>query len=182
MVIPEHSYTVREGTVCSILKEIDQGDIQTFINVGFHDWQDPRRHWWVKVCEQNNIDWSIVEVFEENVTAAVRKGCPEDKIFNLDIRNVDLLPPADLLMFWHGPEHIIKEEFLDILPLLEAKYKVLIFGMPLGEEPQGAAYGNPHESHVSAWSTEEWRELDYKVYEVHDGQQYPHITAFKIQY
>lgn len=178
MIIPEHNYTQREQTVCDLFRE-QESNIKSLVNVGFHDWQDPRRHWWIKICEANNINWSIVEVFEPNVVHAIREGCPEDKIHNLSIADVDSLPEADLLMFWHGPEHLMKNDFLDILPKLEKKYDKLIFGMPLGEEPQGAAYGNPHECHVSSWESQEWRDLGYEVIEVFD-QHYPHITTYKL--
>jgi hypothetical protein len=177
MIIPEHNYTQREQTVCDILKDLK---IQSFINVGFHHWEDPRRHWWIKICDVNNVSWKIVEVFESNVLDTIKKGCPEDKIFNLNIKEVDNLPDADCLMFWHGPEHLLKEEFLEILPKLEKKYKKLIFGMPWGEEPQGAAYGNPFEEHVSAWDVEEWEDLGYTVVKVVDRQKYPHITCYKV--
>lgn len=179
MIIPEHNYTEREQTVCQVLSDLS-GNLDSFVNVGFHDWQDPRRHWWIKICEANNIDWSIVEVFELNVLDAISKGCPKDKIHNLNIKEVSSLPDSDCLMFWHGPEHLLKEDFLSILPSLEEKYKYLIFGMPLGEEPQGEAYGNPHEKHISSWTVEDWTDLGYKVIEVHDSQPYPHMTAYKL--
>ena len=51
--------------------------------------------------------------------------------------------------------------------------------MPLGDEPQGAAYGNPNEIHVSEWSSEEWEDLGYNVIEVHDRIP-AHITTYKI--
>ena len=47
-MIPEHQYTVRERTVIEILKNIHQLKIKSFLNVGFHNWEDPRRHWWIK--------------------------------------------------------------------------------------------------------------------------------------
>ena len=175
--IDSASYTEREKTVCTILESI-KDPIKSFINVGFHDWQDPRRHWWIKVCENNNIDWSIVEVYKPNVDDAISKGCPKDNIYNLNIEDVDSLPDADLLMFWHGPEHLLKDNFLKVLGKLEKKYGFLIFGMPLGEEPQGAAYGNPFEKHISSWSTLEWEELGYTVIEVHDRIP-AHITVHK---
>jgi hypothetical protein len=177
MIIPQHKYTQREQTVCELLQN---SDISSLVNVGFHDWQDPRRHWWIKICESNKIDWSIVEVFEPNVQDAIKKGCPKERIYNISIAEVDKLPSADLLMFWHGPEHLLKEDFLSILPKLEEKYDKLIFGMPLGEEPQGAAYGNPYECHISSWESQEWRDLGYEVTEVHDSQPYSHITTYKL--
>jgi hypothetical protein len=178
MIIPPHNYTQRESSVCDVLKNLNN-PINSFINVGFHDWQDPRRHWWIKVCDANQIDWHIVEVFKPNVDDAISKGCPPEKIHNLSIDDVEKLPNADVLMFWHGPEHLEKSKFLSLLPKLESKYTYLIFGMPLGDEPQGEAYGNPAERHISAWYPNDWKSLGYNVVEVHDRQRYPHITAFK---
>lgn len=178
MKIPKFNYTQRERTVCEVLKQLQ---ISSFINVGFHNWEDRRRHWWIEICKHNNIDWTIVEVFEGNVIDTIQKGCPEDKIIHMNIKNVNDLPDSDCLMFWHGPEHLLKSEFLEILPELENKYKNLIFGMPFGEEPQGPVYGNPHEEHVSAWEPIEWQELGYKVVPVFDRAKYPHMTCYKIE-
>jgi len=178
-IIPEHDYSQREITVINILKDVNI-NLNMFINVGFHDWDDARRHWWTKFCESNNIDWKIIEIFEPNIVDAIDKGCPEDKIFELDINDVDNIPDGDCLFFWHGPEHVEKETFLATLKRLENKYPLLIFGMPIGDQPQDDAYGNPWEIHVSAWETLEWEQLGYTVIEVHDGHEYSHITVFKI--
>lgn len=177
MIIPEHKYSIREKTVVDILKKAE--NIHSFINVGFHNWEDPRRHWWIKICETNNIDWNILEIFEHNVAEALKGGCPSNKIQLGDIMDLDNLKSTDCLLFWHGPEHINKELFKKIIPELEKKYKLLIFGMPLGNEPQGEAYGNPHEIHVSDWYREDWEDIGYTVIEVHDTQKYPHITVYK---
>lgn len=178
MIIPKFKYTQREITVCDILKKIE---FKTFLNIGFHDWQDIRKHWWIEICKTNNIDWKIVEVFKSNVDDTISKGCPKDRIIHGNIKDVEELPESDCIMFWHGPEHLYKQEFLDILPKLEEKYKILIFGMPWGEEPQGEAYGNPHEKHISAWDILEWKQLGYEVITVKDNKKYPHITCYKIQ-
>jgi hypothetical protein len=178
MNFPKHNYTPREQTVCSIFNRIP--NMGSFVNVGFRQWHDPRSHWWINICNANNIDWSIVEVFDKNVQESLEAGCPESKIHHMNITDVDNLPEADALLFWHGPEHLLKEDFLAILPELEKKYKTLIFGMPLGDHPQGVTHGNIHEEHISEWHTPEWEDLGYKVIEVWDNQPHPHITAYKI--
>ena len=53
LVIPRHKYTEREKTVVKILKKYPQ--IKSFLNVGFHDWNDERKHWWIKICTKNNM-------------------------------------------------------------------------------------------------------------------------------
>ena len=180
-MIPEHQYTVRERTVIEILKNIHQLKIKSFLNVGFHNWEDPRRHWWIKFCDANNISWKILEVFSHNVNDAITKGCPNDKIQLGNILDVDQYENFDCILFWHGPEHIEKDVFLNALPSIEAKAnKLIIFGMPLGHEPQDDAYGNPFERHRSDWYEHEWKKLGYETIPVHDHQKYPHITTYKI--
>tara|TARA_R100001509_G_C4854625_1_gene211261 strand:- start:22 stop:597 length:576 start_codon:yes stop_codon:yes gene_type:complete len=177
IVIPPFNYTTAEDTACEFLKGVK---IKNFINVGFHGWSDIRKHWWINICNFNGIEWKIVEVYKPNVDNAISEGCPQSNIINLNIKHVSDLPDADCLMFWHGPEHMEKDEFLQILPLLEDKYRMLLFGMPLGPEPQGEAYGNPFEKHVSSWQEYEWRELGYEVRVVYKNRSWPHITAWKI--
>ena len=63
LIIPEHNYTERELSVVEVLKN-NNLNFKTFLNVGFHNWDDARRHWWIKICEINNIDWKILEIHE----------------------------------------------------------------------------------------------------------------------
>ena len=178
-IIPTIKYTQRETTIVNILKENQDLKLESFMNVGFHDWQQEGRHWWIKICEANNIDWKILEIYEPNVKNALDGGCPPEKIILGSIMDVDKYPNVDCMFFWHGPEHIKKQEYIDRLPEIEKKVnKLVIFGMPLGHEPQGAAYGNPHEVHVSDWYPKDWEELGYSVVEVHDRKP-AHITVYK---
>lgn len=174
MKIPEHNYTIREATVVSVLKDLDY-DISTWHNIGFHNWQDPRSHWWIKICYENKVDWQITEIFEPSVTEAIDHGCPAGRIWVGNILETETYPNSDLLIFWHGPEHILKEEFLAKLPEIEKKAnKLIIFGMPDGFEPQGATKGNEWQNHISGWTVSEWHELGYETL-VTSG----HITAYK---
>lgn len=177
MRIPEHNYTPREQTVVDILRD---RDVRGILNVGFRNWMDPRNHWWIKICEANNIPWHILEVFEPNVKDIIARGCREDKITCGNIQDISDVPEGiDTLLFWHGPEHLKKEEMLALVPSLENLFPNIIFGMPLGEEPQGAAYDNPYENHISVWYPEDWEKLGYEVIGVQDHQKHAHITVSK---
>ncbi len=168
-IIPVNKYSQREESVVNILKENKNLNIGSFLNVGFHNWEDIRRHWWIRICDENNINWKILEIFDFNVQNALDNGCPEDKIIHGDILDVDKYPNIDCLFFWHGPEHIQKDVFIKNLNKIENKVnKLIIFGMPLG-----------YEVHISEWSTKDWKELGYSVIEVHDRMP-AHITAYKI--
>ncbi len=179
--IPPHNYTERELSVVKILENNQHLQIKSFLNVGFHGWDDPRVHWWIHICEENNIDWKILEIFKGNVDNAIKKGCPANKIFLGDILNTEIYENVDCLLFWHGPEHIVKDNFIKALPGIEKKVnKLIIFGMPLGYEPQDIVYGNTHEIHVSEWQPNDWKNLGYDVVVVRDRKQYQHITLYKL--
>ncbi len=82
-------------------------------------------------------------------------------------------------MHWHGPEHISKDQYLEILPQIEASAKkMIILGSPNGPEEQGIAYGNPYEEHISFWSESDYQKLGYKTIVINDKKP-GHITAYK---
>lgn len=175
-IILKHNYTAREMTVVKIFKMME---ISSFLNIGFHNWEKNSAHWWINICNVNNIDWMIVEAYYRNVKDAIKQGCPENKIIKGNITYVDRLPKADCIFFWHGPEHVKKKQFLRIIPKLEQKYKYVIFGMSIGHEPQGIAYGNKYERHISSWRIADWENLGYQVFPIFDGRDFPHMTVYK---
>jgi hypothetical protein len=179
--IPPHNYTQREHTIIKVLTDNKELNIQSFLNVGFHSWEDSRTHWWIKICEENNINWKILEIFKNNVEDTINKGCSKEKIQLGNILNVNEYENVDCMLFWHGPEHIDKQTFIDTLPEIEKKVnKLIIFGMPLGYEPQDVVYDNKYEIHLSEWHPEDWKKMGYDVIEVHDRARYQHMTVFKI--
>lgn len=179
-IIPEWEYTRREITVVDILYGFNL-DLKSFLNIGFRQWNNPKNHWWIEVCEANDIDWHIMEIFQPNIDKAIEEGCPEERIFLGDIMDVCIYGDYDCILFWHGPEHVQKRDFMNNLDNIEQKAKkVLFFGMPLGEHRQRAVYGNPHEEHVSTWYPQDWIDLGYSVIPVIDSTWKPHITAYKI--
>lgn len=177
MIIPEHNYTAREQTVVDILRP--RNDIKTFLNVGFKNWADPRNQWWINICKANNIEWGILEIFEPNVQQAIADGCPRAKIITGSILDQSMYGEHDCIMHWHGPEHIAKRTYSDALSDIESKAnKLLILGMPHGEEKQGAVYGNQWEEHISAWDERDFEPLGYSCVRVNDRVP-GHMTAYK---
>jgi len=180
MVIPRHNFSQRETTVVNILKNFD-GEIKSFLNIGFHNWEDQRRHWWIKICQANNIDWKILAIYQPNVDDTLFKGCPLNNISIGNILDTESYSNYDCILFWHGPEHIDKKEFIKKLKKIEGKAnKLIIFGMPLGHEPQDDVYGNIYEKHISDWCENDWTELGYTVIVVKDNRKYHHITTYKL--
>lgn len=178
-------YSHREITVANLLKDFSTTDsIESFLNIGFHDYQDIRTRWWIDICRKNDIDWHILEIFKPNIDNFLQHAPAEDyhRIThgNLrDIRNL-LSKKYDVFLHWHGPEHMEKDAFLECLPNIEAcTNKLVILGCPNGHEDQDEAYGNPFEKHVSFWTEEDLQKLGFTTTLISDKAP-GHITAHKI--
>jgi hypothetical protein len=177
-------YTRRELTVVPLLKALAAKQrIGSFLNVGFHDYQDIRNRWWIDICRANQIDWHILEIFEPNVENFKQHAPPQDRhritLGNLrDIRTL-FNRKFDVFFHWHGPEHLERQDFLSLLPnILETTSQLAIFGCPNGYEEQGCSYGNPNEEHISFWSTGDFHELGFQTVVVSDKKP-GHITAYQ---
>ncbi len=177
-------YTRRELTVIQLMQELSsEKSIASFLNIGFHDYQDIRNRWWIDICRANAIDWHILEIFPPNVENFKKHAPAADRhrITLGNIKDIDTLfaKKFDVFLHWHGPEHLERAEFLGILPnILTATTRLVIFGCPNGLEEQGQAYGNPFEQHISFWTSADFHQLGFSTRIVADKKP-GHITAFK---
>lgn len=178
-------YSRREITVVKILQGFTgKEQLGSFLNIGFHDYQDIRTQWWIDICRANNIDWHILEVFEPNVHNFL-KHAPEADHHRIHLGNLQDISDIfegtfDVVLHWHGPEHLDKDIYLQLLPEIISKTKkLLILGCPNGHEDQGQAYGNPYEEHLSFWTGEDFHQLGFRTIEVSDKKP-GHITAYKV--
>lgn len=171
-------------TVVKLFKELaDQHPISSFLNIGFHDYQDIRNRWWIDICRANDIDGHILEIFEPNVEIFHLYAVAADRhrIVLGSIEDIDRLftRKFDVVFHWHGPEHLEKSKYLDILPKIVARAsRMVIVGCPDGPEEQGQAYGNSYEAHLSFWTCAEFEQLGFLTLIVADKPP-GHITAFK---
>ena len=176
-----HSFTVREITVLEILEHvIDPFGIESFLNIGMNRANDPRLYWWVKFCNCHEINHEVLEIFEQNVIEI--KNHNFTKVTLGDVRNIDEYynKKFDVVLWWHGPEHINENEVIPTLNKIEQiTLKAVILGCPLGWEKQGPVYGNDHEKHMWAPSAEYFEDLGYQTVVVNDRKP-AHITAWKI--
>src|SRR5258708_18928402 len=131
MIIPNHDYTPRERTVCDLLAPL--GKIRRLLNVGMKRPGDPRNLWWINICRANGTESHVLEVFEPNCQELRAAG-----ITNVtcgDVRNVGKLydEPFDVIMWWHGPEHLEKADVPAVIDeLWQLTQHALILGCPLG--------------------------------------------------
>jgi hypothetical protein len=85
-----------------------------------------------------------------------------------DVRDIDNLElphsQYDIVMWWHGPEHVQADELDATIATLERRAgRVVVLGSPWGKWPQGAYGGNPHEAHVNDVYAEDYALRGYTV-------------------
>src|SRR5258708_25547746 len=104
MLVPDHNYTARERTVCEILAPLT--NVRRMLNVGMRRPDDPRNHWWIKICKANGTETHVLEVFEPNYRELQAAGI--DNVVCGDVRDVATIyeEPFDVVLWWHGPEHL----------------------------------------------------------------------------
>jgi hypothetical protein len=72
------------------------------------------------------------------------------KILRGNIRTDDLPEKYDVVMFWHGPEHLTREDLPFALSKAEMMAtRLVVLASPWGRYAQGDCGGNPFERHVS---------------------------------
>jgi hypothetical protein len=102
----------------------------------------------------------VVEVFKPNYEAILNEINPYRDVYNCNILDFKSGKKYDVVMFWHGPEHIEKSKLKGlIVQMLKYTEKMLIFGCPNGRYEQGAEYGNPFENHISHYTAEDLQKL-----------------------
>jgi len=100
-----------------------------------------------------------------------------------DVRDVPKGLPHesyDVVVWWHGPEHVLKQEAFPTLAALEALAKLGVLGMPWGTEPTGPSLENPGYGHVSGWYAEDLAAVGYSTALLEEERAtYRHMLAWK---
>lgn len=144
MLISYIENTDRLLSVKSLFPQLFTDKFDSILYVGAH----PGRIQLIPELLVNNLieNVEIIEVFPDNVKELKAQG------YNItlgDITTYDIPKFYDLIIWWHGPEHV-KQDILDLtLNKLECKCNTIILGCPWGEIAQGSAYGNVYENHVN---------------------------------
>jgi len=73
-------------------------------------------------------------------------------------------PPSDVVLACEIVEHFERDRGAEFLQAVRGNARLAIVSAPLGEMPQGAIDGNPHEVHRSAWTPEDMATAGYEVY------------------
>lgn len=110
-----------------------------------------------------NANWQIdvIEIFEENINQ-LRGLHWITNLIHGDIRTYDP-EKYDVIMFWHGPEHLLFDEVVELTDKLKKHTDLLIYATPNGRYDQGEEYGNPYEVHASTWTKEKFEWIGMKA-------------------
>lgn len=109
---------------------------------------------------------TLLEAFEPNCEAFRKMPELVERVVHGDVRDAAKLELGrfDIVFWFHGPEHVHRHELAGVLRALEGMAdRVVVLGSPWGEWPQGEAYGNPYEVHVSALEAADYARLGYSV-------------------
>ena len=111
----------------------------------------------------------ILEVFAPNVAALIEMNRTKrifDRIYLGDVRFLRELnvPKADVVVWWHGPEHVLAGELADVLEEIENHAeRLIVLGCPFGAVAQGVSYGNAFEIHANAIYPRDFEALGYQT-------------------
>ncbi len=75
----------------------------------------------------------------------------------------------DACFFYHGLEHLPKEDVADVLNTLESiTDHIIVLGMPYGHYEQDSEYGNVYERHLWDIYPDDMHRLGYRTYTIGD--------------
>jgi hypothetical protein len=135
--------------------------IKSVLNIGYRYDSD---HTIRNLLLSNDKTFSVLEAYKPNCDSIYSNKVSND-IHVMDVRNIETLPKKyDAIIWLHGPEHILWEEFIDLRHKIEAKAnKLVIYQAPIGECPQEEIYNNPFERHVATLNADMFANLGYKT-------------------
>lgn len=96
--------------------------------------------------------WIGVEIWEPYV-ARFDLAARYDELIVADVRDLDPLPAADLIILGDVVEHMAHADALKLWDRARAAARrAVILSLPIVEYPQGEVDGNPYEAHVHTWT------------------------------
>lgn len=109
---------------------------------------------------------TILEIWEPNLEFyRGRKGIV--RVIGGDVRRIAEmgLPAFDVAIWWHGPEHIRRNELAATLAGLEAVATLVVLGCPFGhtQQREEEMRGNPYQKHLSGFLPRDFVDLGYST-------------------
>ena len=157
----EHKYLYSAKLQEAFRKALEYFEVDRVVYVGLPPrsvFRAPNQLWWVDICKELNIPFTIVERFEP--------WAEELKSEGFDVVCSDIcsyVPDTDnaLLLWSHGPEHVAKDEFKVCMEWFKDKYVNIVVAMPYGVWEQSSSI-NPYEEHKWHGDIEDLVELGFE--------------------
>lgn len=128
---------------------------------------NPEMHTALEMLHQAGHRITVLEIWPDYVQALRQPPLSAwvDEVVTGDARYVDRLLGGrqfDVVFWFHGPEHIRREEFEPLMTRLEARAERLVvlgapWGNTLGQGPK------PYDHHISFYYARDWEALGYEV-------------------
>ncbi len=146
-------------------------ELQTLLYIG----ANPNRIEIVDLFYDWGYEITVLEAWRSNAEALIKlnkKYCLFKDIICGDILDEEIWGNGfgcfpglfDVVMFWHGPEHVDKESLPELLRIMEVlARKVVILACPIGKYEQGEVHENPYELHASYLWPEDFEQYGYKT-------------------
>jgi hypothetical protein len=115
----------------------------------------PERLQMVDLFHRAGFVIDVLEAWRPNVDALIKWNDEKAILRNVvrgNIRSISNIPPEkyNVVMFWHGPEHVSREDLPFVLLNMESlATDFSICATPWGRYAQGEINGNPYERHIS---------------------------------
>ena len=135
-------------------------------------------------AKENKIEIDVVEMQQENINAS--KAFEVVKQYNINYicsRIEDYLKVSskiyDCIIWWHGPEHLPKQESLKIIKSLEEHCNgIIIMGCPCGKDPYNVGY----DKHLWVITEKDFTDIGYQTLilnRMDRGNPVPAVSALK---
>ena len=128
---------------------------------------DKHRSRHAQTFQRWGAELTLLEPFAPNCRHYFERGAPFRHIVQGNVvtlkRERLSRPRYDVAFWWHGPEHVTREQLPAALANLESVADLVVCGCPWGLFPQPAAYGNPDEEHRSHLDAGDFETHGYTV-------------------
>jgi len=108
---------------------------------------------------------TLLEAFKQHYDYYEDHPWLEQRIYG-DVRYIKNLANGqkwDVVVWWHGPEHVNKDELPEVLKDLESVADLVILGCPWGQNIHGMIGGNPYSVHECHHDTTDFEQLGYEA-------------------
>lgn len=136
------------------------------------------RAFFLDVLHDCKFTIDILEIFDQNIEC-IKNQYKYNNLIQGNIKNKDIISFYDVIFWYHGPEHVTKEDFIRIDEFLSKKSNVIILGCPYNDDVQGEVYGNIYEKHLWKTTPEDFSVLGYSVFKHERKEAFDNIIAWK---